>query len=90
MELDIGPLAGSSNQPYAILQPHECKDLQTAIKALIAAFVKQAQSETPLPEVDLIQTIWQGFVSSVDWSAARPDQLEGLVVKELTVSESNC
>jgi hypothetical protein len=53
----------------------------------MATFVKQAQSEIPLPDIDLIQTIWQGFVSSVDWNAARPDQVEGLAVKELTVSE---
>jgi hypothetical protein len=52
----------------------------------ISAFVKQGQLDTPLPEVDLVQTLWQGFVLSVDWNAARPDQIEGLSVKELTVS----
>jgi hypothetical protein len=48
--------------------------------------IKQMQLETPLPEIDLIQAIWQGFVSSVDWNSARPDQIEGLAVKELSVS----
>jgi len=50
----------------------------------IAANIKQMQAETPLPNIELVQAIWQGFVSSVDWNAARPDQIEGLAVKELT------
>jgi len=44
------------------------------------------QAESPLPEIDLVQAIWQGFISSVDWNSARPDQIDGLAIKELTVS----
>lgn len=51
----------------------------------IAANIKQMQTETPLPNIELVQALWQGFVSSVDWNAARPDQIEGLAVKELTI-----
>jgi len=62
------------------------KDLRSSEESNeeIASFVKQAQSETPLPDIDLIQTLWQGFMISVDWNAARPDQVETLAVKELT------
>lgn len=50
------------------------------IKAL-----QSKQEENPLPEADLVACIWQGLMQSVDWSA-RPDQLEALALREVTVS----
>ena len=41
MDLDGCPIPGSSSQPFAILQPQDCKDVQSAMKALIAGFVRQ-------------------------------------------------
>ncbi|KAH8828436.1 armadillo-type protein [Flagelloscypha sp. PMI_526] len=41
------------------------------------------QEENPLPEADLAHCIWQGLMASVDWSA-RPDQIEGLALREVT------
>ncbi|KAH7924268.1 ARM repeat-containing protein [Leucogyrophana mollusca] len=48
----------------------------------IVAAIKSKQEELPLPETELIQCIWQGLISSVDWSA-RPDQIEGLALREV-------
>src|ERR1700753_2018817 len=53
----------------------------------IVAYIKQTQTEATLPEVDLVQCLWQGCISSVDWSA-RPDQVEGLAVREVEVTIS--
>ena len=46
--------------------------------------IQARQEEHPLPETELIQCIWTGLLNSVEWSA-RPDQHEGLAVKEVTV-----
>jgi len=51
----------------------------------IAAAVKARQVESPLPESELVQCLYQGLMGSVDWTA-RPDQIEGLAVREVTVS----
>ncbi|KDQ57630.1 hypothetical protein JAAARDRAFT_69727 [Jaapia argillacea MUCL 33604] len=48
----------------------------------IITFVKSQQAERALPEAELIQCIWQGLMSSIDWST-RPDQIEGLAVREI-------
>ncbi|KAG6830169.1 hypothetical protein H0H92_001898 [Tricholoma furcatifolium] len=48
----------------------------------IVTTIKSRQEETPLPEVELVACIWQGLMSSVDWSA-RPDQIEGLALREV-------
>lgn len=37
--------------------------------------------------MELVQCIWQGLISSVEWSA-RPDQHEGLALREVGVSPS--
>lgn len=50
----------------------------------ITAFIKTEQDERPLPEAELVQCIWQGLMASVDWSA-RPDQIEALALREVTV-----
>jgi hypothetical protein len=39
--LHDGPIPGSSSQPFTILQAHSCKDVQSAVKTLIAEFVQQ-------------------------------------------------
>lgn len=41
--------------------------------------------ERPLPESDVVMSLWQGLMAQVDWSAARPDQIEGLALREVTV-----
>ncbi|KAL0955821.1 hypothetical protein HGRIS_002024 [Hohenbuehelia grisea] len=43
----------------------------------------QSSSASPLPPSELVQCIWTGLMSSVDWSA-RPDQIEGLALREVT------
>ncbi|GLB37073.1 putative eIF4-gamma/eIF5/eIF2-epsilon [Lyophyllum shimeji] len=48
----------------------------------IIAAIKSRQETTPLPEVELVACIWQGAMSSVDWST-RPDQIEGLALREV-------
>ncbi|KAF8893353.1 armadillo-type protein [Infundibulicybe gibba] len=48
----------------------------------IIASIKARQDESPIPESELVQCIWQGLMASVDWSA-RPDQIEGLALREV-------
>ncbi|KAF5354722.1 hypothetical protein D9756_005272 [Leucocoprinus leucothites] len=48
----------------------------------IVTAIKVRQEENPIPEADLIQCIWQGCMSNVDWGA-RPDQIEGLALREV-------
>jgi len=50
----------------------------------IASAIKARQAESSLPESELVQCLWQGLMSSVDWSS-RPDQIEGLALREVTV-----
>jgi hypothetical protein len=49
----------------------------------IIAAVKARQEESAIPETELVQCLWQGLMASVDWSA-RPDQIEGLALREVT------
>ena len=51
----------------------------------IIAFIKTEREERPLPEAELVHCIWQGLMASVDWSA-RPDQIEALALREVTVT----
>ncbi|CAL1707148.1 unnamed protein product [Somion occarium] len=48
----------------------------------IIAAIKAKQGEGPLPENELVQCIWQGLISSVEWSA-RQDQNEALAIREI-------
>lgn len=50
-------------------------------------YIKESQSENPLPETELVQCIWSALVASVDWSIARPDQIDAMVMKETKVRE---
>ncbi|OBZ70960.1 Basic leucine zipper and W2 domain-containing protein 1-A [Grifola frondosa] len=48
----------------------------------IVAAIKSRQEEQPLPDVELVQCIWQGLIASVEWSA-RQDQNEALALREI-------
>ena len=50
----------------------------------IVAAVRARQEEQPLPEAELVSCIWQGLISSVEWSA-RQDQNEALALREINV-----
>jgi hypothetical protein len=50
----------------------------------IVAGIKAKQEERPLPDAELIHCIWQGLISSVEWSA-RQDQNDALAVREVGV-----
>ena len=47
--------------------------------------VRTVVEERPLPEAELVVSLWQGLMAQVDWSAARPDQIEGLALREVSV-----
>ncbi|KAF8906547.1 hypothetical protein CPB84DRAFT_1813797 [Gymnopilus junonius] len=49
----------------------------------VIAVIKSRNDESPIPDTELVQCIWQGLMNSVDWSA-RPDQIEGLALREIT------
>ncbi|KAK7045598.1 hypothetical protein VNI00_007430 [Paramarasmius palmivorus] len=76
-----------AKKQYAIVKDNIVKELHDLIEReepaeqIIAAI--RAQKETnPIPDPELISCIWQGLMSSVDWNA-RPDQIEGLAVREV-------
>ncbi|KAF8557605.1 ARM repeat-containing protein [Imleria badia] len=50
---------------------------------IIISAIHSKLEEQSLPDTELIQCIWQGLMASVDWSAARPDQIEGLALREV-------
>ncbi|KAI0000425.1 ARM repeat-containing protein [Russula vinacea] len=52
---------------------------QNAVVAAVHAVVE----ERPLPEAELVASLWQGLMAQVDWSA-RPDQIEGLALREVS------
>jgi hypothetical protein len=49
-------------------------------KEQMLGFIKDVQSETPIPETDLVGYIWTALMGSIDWGT-RPDQVEGLALK---------
>jgi len=57
--------------------------LVTEMKQVIAA-VRAVVEERPLPEAELVASLWHGLMAQVDWSA-RPDQIEGLALREVSV-----
>lgn len=56
---------------------------EDAGKQVVAA-VQAVVEERPLPEAELVGSLWQGLMAQVDWSA-RPDQIEGLALREVSV-----
>lgn len=50
----------------------------------IVTAIKSKLEEQPLPESDLVSCLWQGLITSVEWSA-RQDQNEALAIREITV-----
>ena len=54
------------------------------MKQIVAA-VRAVVEERPLPEAELVASLWHGLLAQVDWSA-RPDQIEGLALREVSVS----
>jgi len=53
------------------------------VKQVVAA-VRAVVEERPLPESELVASLWHGLMAQVDWSA-RPDQIEGLALREVSV-----
>lgn len=64
-----------------LLLVHLAKSMQQIVEHL-----KTQQLERPAPEADLCEWIWQGMMRSIDWTA-RTDQIDNLVVSEVTVSQ---
>ena len=50
----------------------------------VVAAVRAVVEERPLPEAELVTSLWLGLMAQVDWSA-RPDQIEGLALREVSV-----
>ncbi|KAI0355674.1 eukaryotic translation initiation factor 5C [Trametes cingulata] len=77
-----------TKRQYASLKENIVKQLKDMLEngdshADIVAAIKTQQEEQPLPETELVSCIWQGLISSVDWSA-RQDQNEALALREIT------
>ncbi|KAJ7925304.1 hypothetical protein B0H13DRAFT_1975944 [Mycena leptocephala] len=76
-----------AKKQYAVVKEGIVRDLQELCEReeppeQIVVAIKARQEETPIPESELVQCIWQGLMASVDWSA-RPDQIEGLALREV-------
>ncbi|KAJ7770241.1 hypothetical protein DFH07DRAFT_806241 [Mycena maculata] len=76
-----------AKKQYAVVKEGIVKDLQELCEReeppeQIVTAIKARQEETPIPESELVQCIWQGLMASVDWSA-RPDQIENLALREV-------
>jgi len=76
-----------SKKQYVVVKGELVKDLTELCEReespeQIIATIKTRQEETPLPDTELVQCIWQGLMASVDWGA-RPDQIEGLALREV-------
>ncbi|KAK7057189.1 hypothetical protein R3P38DRAFT_2839838 [Favolaschia claudopus] len=76
-----------AKKQYAVVKDSIVKDLvelceRDETPEHIVETIKSRQEESPIPETELIQCIWQGLMASVDWSA-RPDQIEGLALREV-------
>ncbi|KAK1232296.1 hypothetical protein PQX77_004547 [Marasmius sp. AFHP31] len=76
-----------TKKQYAIVKDSIVKELrelrehEESNESIIAS-IKSQQESNPIPEPELILCIWQGLMSSVDWNA-RPDQIDGLAVREV-------
>jgi len=79
-----------AKKQYAVVKEGIIKDLSEMLEGedtteQVIAAIRTRQEESSIPESELILCIWQGLMGSVDWSA-RPDQIEGLALREVTVS----
>jgi len=82
-----------AKKQYAVVKEGIIKDLSEMLEGedtteQVIAAIRTRQEESNIPESELILCIWQGLMGSVDWSA-RPDQIEGLALREVTVSNSS-
>ncbi|EDR11823.1 uncharacterized protein LACBIDRAFT_189130 [Laccaria bicolor S238N-H82] len=76
-----------AKKQYAVVKESIVKELSELCEReetpdQIVAAIRARLEESPVPESELIQCIWQGLMTSVDWSA-RPDQIEGLALREV-------
>jgi len=81
-----------AKKQYAVVKEGIIKDLSEMLEGedtteQVIAAIRARQEESSIPESELILCVWQGLMGSVDWSA-RPDQIEGLALREVTVSTS--
>ncbi|KAF7793853.1 hypothetical protein EIP86_004974 [Pleurotus ostreatoroseus] len=77
-----------TKRQYASLKESITKTIKEMLNneephADIVAAIRSKQQEQPLPDPELISCIWQGLISSVEWSA-RQDQNEALAIREVT------
>jgi len=77
-----------TKKKYALLKEEVIKTIRGNLdngdsNTEIVSAIQSKQEEQPLPDAELIQCIWTGLIASVEWSA-RPDQHEGLALKEVT------
>ncbi|KAG1870231.1 armadillo-type protein [Suillus subalutaceus] len=81
------PNKRDAKKQYAIAKDAIMRELKEVVErsddseSIISA-IQSKLEEQRLPEAELIQSIWQGLMASVDWSA-RPDQIEGLALREV-------
>jgi len=76
-----------AKKQHALAKDAIVKEVQSLVEReespeQIVQAVKAQQEATPIPDPELIACLWQGLISSVDWSA-RPDQIEGLALREV-------
>ncbi|KAJ3825094.1 hypothetical protein EV361DRAFT_799365 [Lentinula raphanica] len=76
-----------AKKQYAMVKDAIVKEVQSLVEReepteQIVSAIKAQRESNPIPDPELIACLWQGLISSVDWSA-RPDQIEGLALREV-------
>ncbi|KAI0682417.1 eukaryotic translation initiation factor 5C [Cytidiella melzeri] len=76
-----------TKKQYAALKENIISTIKNALSneephAEVVAGIKSKQEGQPLPDPELISCIWQGLISSVEWSA-RQDQNDAHAVREV-------
>lgn len=81
---DLSEMLENDATPEQVNLLFFCGGMYRSCLVQVTTSIKSRQEESPIPESELIQCIWSGLMNSVDWNA-RPDQIEGLALREVTV-----
>ncbi|EAU91654.2 basic leucine zipper and W2 domain-containing protein 2 [Coprinopsis cinerea okayama7 len=77
-----------TKKQYAAIKESIIRELAELVERgespdVMVSSIKALLDESPIPDTEVIGCIWQGLMSSVDWST-RADQNEGLALREVT------
>ena len=80
LEHDDQPSNVCPNSNFFFLLSEVAEDAGKQVVSAVHAVIK----EQPLPEAELVRSLWQGLMAQVDWSTC-PDQIKSLALREVSV-----